>query len=316
MLYFQKVEADMKRSVAYITDPVYLEHDTGPWHPESPERLRAVEKALTPLKERLVTLSPIRISETLLETVHTPEHIETVRWHCDALEPIDADTVCSERSWDAALMAAGAGIVALDAIEKGEVSRAFCAVRPPGHHATVERSMGFCLFNNIAIAARYAQSLGFARVAIVDFDVHHGNGTQDIFYADGSVLYFSTHQSPAYPGTGSRDERGTGEGEGTIFNFPFPPGSGDEDLVPVYENELPKILEDFSPDILLVSAGYDLHREDPLAQLEVTTEGIRRIVRAILKSRNVPSLFMLEGGYDVNALGESVAATIEEMMEE
>ncbi len=139
MLYFQKVEADMKRSVAYITDPVYLEHDTGPWHPESPERLRAVEKALTPLKERLVTLSPIRISETLLETVHTPEHIETVRWHCDALEPIDADTVCSKGSWNAALMAAGAGIVALDAIEK---ERFPGPSAPSGHRATTPPSNG------------------------------------------------------------------------------------------------------------------------------------------------------------------------------
>ena len=304
----------MLRHVAYITDPIYLLHDTGEWHPESPERLRAIERAITPLKEKVAELSPIRVSESLLETVHTPEHIESVKWHCGALEPIDADTICSEHSYEAALMAAGAGIVALDAIREGKIERAFCAVRPPGHHATLTQSMGFCLFNNIAIAARYAQSLGYGKVAIVDFDVHHGNGTQDIFYSDGSVLYFSTHQSPAYPGTGSASERGTGDGKGTTFNFPFPPGSGDADLLSVYREELPNILTRFKPDILLVSAGYDLHTADPLAQLDVTTEGVRDIVRAILEICDVPAVFMLEGGYNVDALGASVAVTIEELL--
>jgi acetoin utilization deacetylase AcuC-like enzyme len=176
--------------------------------------------------------------------------------------------------------------------------------------------MGFCLFNNVAVAARYAQSKGFAKIAIVDFDVHHGNGTQDIFYADPSVLYLSTHQSPAYPGTGSASERGVGRGLGTTFNFPFPPGSGDDDLVPVYEEKLPEILEGFAPDLLLVSAGYDLHEADPLAQLQVTTEGVRRIVRAIVRAYEAPALFMLEGGYDVEALGACVAATLETLLTE
>jgi acetoin utilization deacetylase AcuC-like enzyme len=304
------------KPVAFITDPVFLLHDTGAWHPESAERLRAVERAVAPLKSRLSRLSPIRVNETLLEAVHSPEHIETVRRHCEMREPIDADTVCSAHSWEAALAAAGAGVVAVDGIAKGEFGRAFCAVRPPGHHATISRAMGFCLFNNVAVAARYAQSKGFGRIAIVDFDVHHGNGTQDIFYADDSVLYLSTHQSPAYPGTGSASERGVGKGVGTTFNFPFPPGSGDDDLLPVYEELLPRILEDFGPDLLLVSAGYDLHRADPLAQLEVTTDGVRRIVRAILEAADLPSLFLLEGGYDVKALEECVAATVETLLAE
>jgi len=304
----------MKPSVAYLTDPVYLRHDTGEWHPESPDRLRAIERAVAPLKPHLTLLSPIRIAETLLESVHTPEHIDTVRFHCDAGEPIDADTVCSAGSWEAALSAAGAGVVAVDALRRGEVHRAFCAVRPPGHHATAERAMGFCLFNNVAVAARYAQSQGFEKVAIVDFDVHHGNGTQAIFYRDPSVLYLSTHQSPAYPGSGAAGERGEGPGEGTTFNFPFPPGSGDAELVPVYEERLPGILNNFAPDLLLVSAGYDLHAADPLAQLDVTTEGVRRIVRAVLQATDRPAVFMLEGGYNVEALGECVAVTIEEML--
>lgn len=305
----------MRQNSAYIYDPVYLEHDTGEWHPESPRRLLAVERAVSGLKPRLLQLSPIRVSEKLLLRVHTPEHIEAVRLACEAEEPIDADTVCVRRSWDAALTAAGAGIVALDAAKAGKIDRAFCAVRPPGHHATRNRSMGFCLFNNIAVAARYAQSIGYEKVAIVDFDVHHGNGTQDIFYDDGSVLYLSTHQYPAYPGTGLSTERGIGRGEGTTFNFPFPPGSGDKELIPVYTEKLPVILDDFKPDIILVSAGYDLHKADPLAQLEVTTEGIRTIVRAILNTaKTLPVLFFLEGGYNVEALGESVFVTIEEML--
>ncbi|WP_353662827.1 histone deacetylase [Hydrogenimonas sp. SS33] len=302
-------------AVAYITDPVYLLHETGEWHPESSERLRSIGRHIAPLKERLLCLSPIAVSEKLVASVHTPEHIETVRAHCESLEPIDADTVCSAHSWEAAMKAAGAGIVAVDAVHAGEAGLAFCAVRPPGHHATPERSMGFCLFNNVAIAARYAQTRGYGRIAIVDFDVHHGNGTQEIFYTDGSVLYFSSHQSPAYPGTGSSDERGAGAGDGTTFNYPFPPGSGDESVPPLYEELLAPVLADFEPDLILVSAGYDLHEKDPLAQLQVTTDGVRRIVHAILHSADVPKIFMLEGGYNVDALGECVAATIEEMLQ-
>ena len=304
----------MKTSVAYISDPVYLAHETGPWHPESPERLRAIERHIAVLKKDLISISPIRVSEEILKLVHPAEHIEMVKTHCEMEEPIDADTICSRRSFDAACTAVGAGIVGIDTIRHGDAVRLFCAVRPPGHHATTTQSMGFCLFNNIAIAARYAQKSGYGRVAIVDFDVHHGNGTQEIFYTDPTVLYLSTHQSPAYPGTGMATERGAGEGLGTTFNFPFAPGSGDEELLPVYEEKLPEILEDFGPDILLVSAGYDLHEADPLAQLEVTTEGVKRIVRAILDTVDKPVMFMLEGGYNVEALGECVEATLQEML--
>jgi acetoin utilization deacetylase AcuC-like enzyme len=230
-------------------------------------------------------------------------------------EAIDADTqVCSD-SYEAALKAAGAGITAVDAIKQGDISSAFCAVRPPGHHATTTQSMGFCLFNNIAIAARYAQSLGYEDVMIVDFDVHHGNGTQEIFYKDPTVFYFSTHQYPAYPGSGSRDEIGEGMGEGYTHNCPLQMYSNDNDIIPIYEDTLQADVNRFEPDIILVSAGYDLHRADPLAQLEVSTEGIEKIVKAIMNATNVPKVFMLEGGYNLEALGESVAVTLRVMLE-
>ena len=210
--------------------------------------------------------------------------------------------------------AVGAGIIAIDGIKAGEFERAFCAVRPPGHHATPTQAMGFCLFNNIAITAKYAQSQGYEKVMIIDFDVHHGNGTQDTFYADDTVFYFSSHQAFAYPGTGAENDKGKGRGEGFTANFLVMPDGGDDDLLDIYANDLPPYVNSFDPDIILVSAGYDLHESDPLAQLNVTTEGIRKIVRLILESKDVPFVFFLEGGYDVNALGKNVKVTLEEML--
>jgi len=302
---------------AYITDDIYLEHDTGMGHPESKERLIAINRAVKPLKEQLVQRSPIKVSETLLETIHTPEHIQTVLEASEYGSPIDSDTICSAASYDAALAAVGAGIVAVDGVKAGEFERAFCAVRPPGHHARPAQAMGFCLFNNIALTARYAQSVGYEKVMIIDFDVHHGNGTQDAFYADDTVFYFSTHQAFAYPGTGMEKERGIGSGEGYTANFLMMPDGGDEEILDIYENDLPIYVDRFDPDIILVSAGYDLHESDPLAQLNVTTEGIRKIVRLILNAKkHIPYIFFLEGGYDVNALGENVRMTLEEMLKE
>ncbi len=301
--------------VGYITDESYLEHDTGMGHPESKDRLIAINRAVSPLKEQLVLRSPIAVSETLLESIHTPEHVQTVYEASQYGSAIDADTICSSGSYDAALKAVGAGIVAIDAVKAGELERVFCAVRPPGHHARPDQAMGFCLFNNIAVTARYAQSKGYEKVMIIDFDVHHGNGTQDAFYADDTVFYFSTHQAFAYPGTGMEKEKGIGSGEGYTANFLIMPDGGDEEILDIYENDLPIYAERFDPDIILVSAGYDLHESDPLAQLNVTTEGIRKIVRHILESKkDIPYIFFLEGGYDVNALGENVRVTLEEML--
>jgi len=300
--------------VAYITDDIYLQHDTGITHPESAQRLVAINQAIEPLRRQLVEKSPIWVSKTILETVHSQEHIQTILEASEYGTPIDSDTICSADSYEAAVKAVGAGIVAIDGIKAGEFQRAFCAVRPPGHHATPTQAMGFCLFNNIAIAARYAQNLGYEKVMIIDFDVHHGNGTQDTFYEDASVFYFSSHQAFAYPGTGAEAHHGAGVGEGFTANFLVMPDSGDNELLDIYANDLPPYVESFDPDIILVSAGYDLHESDPLAQLNVTTEGIAKIVRLILDSADVPFVFFLEGGYDVDALGKNVKVTLEEML--
>jgi len=230
-------------------------------------------------------------------------------------ESIDGDTVTSKDSFEVAHWAAGAGIRAIDEIKKGVSNLAFCAIRPPGHHATKVTPMGFCLFNNIAIAARYAQEQGFKRVFIIDFDVHHGNGTQDIFYDDSTVFYFSTHQAFIFPHSGNPDETGVGEGRGYTFNYPLMPNSGDSELLEVYTQELPPLVEKFNPDIILVSAGYDLHQSDPLAMLDITHEGIKMMVKQILNlKKDIPKVFFLEGGYDTNALAKNVQITLEEMI--
>ena len=299
---------------AYITDNVYLEHDTGTAHPESIQRLISINQAVEPLLESLICKSPIWVSKEILHSVHSIDHVQNIIDASEYGTPIDSDTICSRGSYKAATKAVGAGIVAVDGIKVGEFDRAFCAVRPPGHHATPSQAMGFCLFNNIAITAKYAQSLGYKKVMIVDFDVHHGNGTQDTFYDDDTVFYFSSHQAFSYPGTGAESDKGIGRGEGYTANFLVMPDGGDSELLDIYENDLPKFVDAFKPDIILVSAGYDLHESDPLAQLNVTTEGIRGMVRLILDSASVPFVFFLEGGYDVDALGVNVRVTLEEMM--
>ena len=282
-------------SVAFIYDPIFLEHDTGAYHPENANRLRSIIKAIEPLRERLLFVEPRPASLELVMQVHPYYHIEFVEEKSSREEAIDADTQVSSESYDAALMAVGAGKEAVDRVASGEIKSAFCAVRPPGHHATSTQAMGFCLFNNIAITARYAQSMGYEKVMIIDFDVHHGNGTQEIFYDDPSVFYFSTHEYPAYPGSGSMDECGSGEGEGFTHNFPMRAFSTDDDILPIYEEELPLDVESFKPDIILVSAGYDLHVADPLAQLQVSKQGIKNILESIKHFSEVSKIFIFEG---------------------
>ena len=304
------------RKVGYIYDDIYLKHDTGIGHPESPQRLIYNNKYIKPLKDRLIHISPRRSTAKEITLIHDTYYPQEIMDFCSAGGGyLDPDTHVGIHSYDAAVMAVGAGLQAVDKILTKEVERVFCAVRPPGHHAEKDKAMGFCIFNNIAITARYAQSKGFKKVFIIDFDAHHGNGTQKAFYDDDTVFYFSTHEYPFYPGTGSKDEKGIGKGYGYTYNVPLPAGTGDNVYIQVYQEVLPPLVESFNPDIILVSAGYDLHEDDPLTYLEVSTEGIGKIVESILKLKDVPYIFMLEGGYNLDTLGESVKLTIEKMLE-
>jgi len=262
--------------LGWVYDPLYLEHDTGD-HPENHRRLPAILALLEEcgLLSCLTPLAASDASEADLALVHRPEMIRQVRQRCESGGGwLDADTVVCPRSYAAALRAAGGCLRATDAVLAGEVESAFCLVRPPGHHATPERAMGFCLFNNVAIAARHAVARrGLERVAIVDFDVHHGNGTQDAFYADPAVLYFSAHQWPLYPGSGSWRETGEGPGHGCTVNLPLPPGCGDAHYRQAFQEVLAPLLQRFRPQFILVSAGFDGHFSDPLASMRLSCTG-------------------------------------------
>ena len=302
------------RTVGFIYDDVFLLHQPPEWHPDSKERLTTVLAVLREagLLQRLVPLKPRRAGLNDLARVHTQEHITRISNFTEG--ELDPDTYLSSGSLEAALHAAGAVMEAVDRCKRGEIDRAFCLVRPPGHHAEAGQAMGFCLFNNAAIGARYAQSIGYNRVFIADFDAHHGNGTQHIFEQDPTVFYFSTHQHPYYPETGKDMERGIGAGAGFTYNVPILAGSGNKEYLAVYQDILPGLVSRFSPDIVLVSAGYDIHADDPHANIRVSADGIRAIVRSILTSSDAPMVFVLEGGYDLPSLGDSVRVTIEEML--
>ncbi len=301
--------------VGLLYDPVFLEHRTPTGHPESPPRLRHIIGHLheTGLFAQLKSLPVTPVDRDALLAVHETAYLEELARPGERY--LDPDTYISSRSLEAALAAAGAACRALDACRAGEVARAFCAVRPPGHHAEPARGMGFCLINNAAVAARHAQRIGYARVMIVDFDVHHGNGTQAAFYKDDTVFYFSTHEYPHYPGTGSADERGAGKGRGCTRNIPLPRGSGDVEMRHAYHEILPEEVADFKPDCCIVSAGYDLHEGDPLADLVVSDQGVRGIVRDIIEAcPGLPVVCTLEGGYHPGTLARCVGITIEELM--
>jgi acetoin utilization deacetylase AcuC-like enzyme len=304
--------------VGVVYSPVFLKHET-PWgHPESKERLIAITDRLKRAQfwKDIVLIAPRKAEDHDIELVHTKSYVDEVKNF--GTGHLDPDTYVSKHSLEAALYAAGAVMEAVEQCKSGEILRAFCAVRPPGHHAGAHSAMGFCIFNNVAIGARYAQKAGYRKVFIIDFDVHHGNGTQHIFYEDDTVFYFSTHQSPHYPGTGSSAEHGIGKGKGYTYNIPMQAGSGYKEFFSAYCEVLPGLVRGFAPDILLVSAGYDIHANDPLAGLRVSDEGIRTIVSGILSSppdpERTPIIFTLEGGYDLAALENSVCITIEEML--
>ncbi len=307
--------------VGYVYDPLYLEHST-PGHSESPERLQAVVYHLeeSGLLARLTRIEPRDATTADLELVHTRDLIARVRRVAEEGGAwLDPDTYVVPRSYQAALRAAGGLLAATDTVLDGNVGSAFCLVRPPGHHATPTRAMGFCLFNNVAIAAAHALARrGLERVAIIDFDVHHGNGTQDAFYSDPNLLYISTHQYPFYPGSGSWSETGRDQGEGTTVNLPLPPGCGREEYLRCYREVVTPLLRRFRPQLLLVSAGFDAHFADPLAQELLDARGYYEIA-ALLKALadelcQGRIVCTLEGGYDHTALAWSVRACIDALL--
>jgi len=323
---------------AFSSSPRFAEHTTGPHHPERPDRIRAVAKAvrdaglldspnpfpgfaldfgkLPAVERKLIELpEPLGADEKWLQLVHSQDYIERIRHICEVGGGVldQGDTPVGPKSFDVALTGVGALLDCADAIVADKVKRAFAAVRPPGHHAEPDRPMGFCLCSNIAIAARFLQKKhGVGKVAIVDFDVHHGNGTQAAFEADPSVLFISLHQHPRtlYPGSGYDYETGTGPGAGTTLNLPMEPGSGDDAYLRVFQARVLPALDAFKPEILLISAGFDAHRDDPLAQINLSEEAFGQMTDLLVQSAIVHTngriLSTLEGGYNLLALGRSV----------
>lgn len=300
-------------TTAYVYHPLFLAHRSR-GHPESPERLERVMETLenTGIFERLMALEPAPATAAEIELVHSAaHHLRVQQVAARGGGHLDHDTYVNEHSYEAALLAAGGGNTAVRAVMRGDVDNAFCLVRPPGHHATPDRGMGFCLFNNVAIAARVAQNeFGLERVLIVDFDVHHGNGTQDTFFEDPSVLYFSTHQYGFfYPGTGNWRETGRGQGAGTTVNVPLPAGVGDNGYAIVFRDLLWPIARHFGPQLMLISAGFDAHWSDPLAAMLLSLTGYANLVRELRDMAQSLCdgriVFTLEGGYHLDVLAYS-----------
>ena len=297
------------------TNDVYLEHDTGPGHPERPLRLESSLAALRSapsLDERLAWRAGRDASDEEILRCHTQSHLDRVEAARGEDGAFDADTRHSQRSVEAARRAAGSICEAVERCYRDEDPGAFCLARPPGHHATPDRAMGFCLFNNIAIAARHLRALGCPRVLIVDWDVHHGNGTQDIFWQDDSVFLYSLHQSPHYPGTGAATEVGAADGEGTTLNRPLPPGFPADRFRALFEADLDEIHERFRPEFTLVSAGFDSHRDDPLGDLSLEEADFAWLTRQVTDRASAGRVVStLEGGYNVAALATSIVAHVE-----
>jgi len=307
-------------STLLITHPACLDHLTPAGHPERPDRLRAIDRALE--QERFQMLARVEAPAAELDVIalcHPMEYVEAVR---DAtpkkgLVSLDADTSMSPGSFEAALRAAGGAVHAVDEVVAGRARNAFVATRPPGHHTETARPMGFCLFNNAAIAARYAQQRhGLERAAVVDFDVHHGNGSQDIFWADRTVMYGSTHQMPLYPGTGARGERGDHD---TIVNAPLRPGDGGEQFRAAFESVILPRLRAFRPDLVVISAGFDAHMRDPLANLNLLEADFDWATRKLMEIADLSAggrvVSVLEGGYDLEGLANSAAAHVAALMQ-
>ena len=308
-----------KNKIGILFDKSYLSHDNGPMHPESPDRLKSVLEAVEELEAEKINITPREAAIDELLLVHNQEYVKKIlSLETKEIIMLDPDTAFSPGTKEASLKAIGGVLDAVDMIAKGRISKAFCAVRPPGHHAEPNKAMGFCIFNNIAIGAAYAvKEKGLNKAAIIDWDVHHGNGTQKSFYKSKEVLYISLHQFPYYPGTGAESETGEGEGRGYTLNIPMTGGSSDDDYRKAFEEKIIPELEKFGPEIIFISAGFDAHRDDPLAGINLSTEfygemtGMLKEIADRFCGGKIISV--LEGGYNPRSLKDSAAAHLEEL---
>jgi acetoin utilization deacetylase AcuC-like enzyme len=308
-------------STLYITHEAFLNHDTGEWHPERADRIRAVEKALSEEKfQNLLRVEAPLATPEQIERVHPKRYFEFLkknRPQHDLVALDGGDTIMSPGTWEAVLRAAGAGVHAVDEVMLGRATNAFCGVRPPGHHAEIAKAMGFCLFNSAAIAAFHAQAIhGAERVAVVDFDVHHGNGTQAIFWSHPSMFYASTHQMPLFPGTGSVSERGE---TNNIVNAPLRAGDGGTQFREAFESVILPALRAHAPDLIIVSAGFDAHRADPLGNINLVEDDYAWVTKKLIEVARERCgghlVSMLEGGYDLSALARSVAVHVQTLLQ-
>jgi acetoin utilization deacetylase AcuC-like enzyme len=304
---------------AFLADPIAKEHNTVPGHPERPARWDSAIRGLGGAS--LTAVPPREAKPEELKLCHTPGYIDIARRDVEAGRATlsTGDTDIDKRSYEVALRAAGTCLNGIDLVMDGRANNAFCIVRPPGHHASADRGMGFCLFNNIAIAARYAQKqYGLGRVLIADWDVHHGNGTQDIFYDDPSVFFFSTHQSPWYPGTGDTRERGENKGAGATMNCPLPAGSGRDEILGAFREKLLPAMQDYRPDLVLISAGFDSRANDPLGRFVLTDEDFAELTSLAMEIADKYCegrlMSVLEGGYSLDGLTRAVAAHTKALM--
>ncbi len=310
------------KCVGIVRDPLYLKHSNGPGHPESPQRLEAINRMLEdfPQKDQLVAITPRDATIEELAWIHESRYIERIEKTRESdYTMLDPDTGATSDSYDAAVRAAGGMLEAIEAVISGRVVSAFAFVRPPGHHAEAARAMGFCLFNNVAVGACYALNRhGMSRVLIIDWDVHHGNGTMHSFYDTNQVLYFSVHQYPHYPGTGRIGEIGNGQGKGFTVNVPLPGGQGDGEFLAIFEEVFSPIALEYAPELILVSAGFDTHQYDPLAGMGVTSPGYGKMTRCIMRLAEQCCdgriAFTLEGGYNLKALTEGICSVLQALL--